>query len=130
MWYELCHNPQAIAQLYASGEGLDRVRLFEAVLRPYGRLLRLRMELPRYPDHPPRRWSREANAVQVTVDFWFIEDLKIDGWVDEPDGLLSLTPDGDGLRVAFQSERVHITARCVLARIDRFSAYTSEPSTD
>lgn len=125
-WYELCHNPQAIAELYTAGEGLDRVRLFEAVLGRYG-LLRLRVELARFPDRPPARWGREANAVQATVDFWFVDDLQVDGWSDEAAGRLSLTRDGDRLRVAFESDTVRISARCVLARIDRFSAYTREP---
>lgn len=124
MWYERCENPQALAQLYASGDDLDRVELFEVALRPDGRHLRLRVQLPRYPDHPPRRWHPEANAVQVVLDFWSVDDLRIEGWSDAAVGLLTLARDGGGLRLAFASDAVRITARCALARIDRLRAYT------
>jgi hypothetical protein len=124
MWYKACENPHAFSELYASGEDLDRVELFEVTLHPDGRHLRLRVQLPRYPDHPPGRWHPEANAVQVVVDFWSIGDLTIEGWSHEAIGQLTLARDGDGLRLAFASDAVRITARCESARIDRFHAYT------
>lgn len=127
MWYESCENPHAFSRLYASGEGLDRVELFEVVLRPDGQHLRMRVELPRFPDHPPRRWDRDANAVQVVVDFWSVDDLNIDGLSYEAVGLLSLTRGADGLHLAFESDAVRIRARCELARIDRFHAYACWP---
>jgi hypothetical protein len=114
--------------MYASADGLERVRLFEVALNRHGRGLRLRMELPRFPDRPPRRWGREANAVQVTVEFWFVEELRVEGWSDDPAGVLSLTREGGRLRLAFDAPDVRITARCVFARIDRFMAYTDEPA--
>ncbi|HEX2209964.1 MAG TPA: Imm50 family immunity protein [Longimicrobium sp.] len=124
MWFDACENPQAFAQMYASAGGLDEVELFEAVLTREGRLLRLRMELPRFPERPPARWSPDANRVQVTVDFWSVEELRIEGWRYRIPGRLSLVRAGDGLRLAFDSPGVRITAWCALARIDRFSAYT------
>lgn len=126
MWYEACENPQPFGEMYASAEGLDRVRLFEVILGRDGARLRLRVQLPRFPDRPPARWSPEANAVQVAVDFWLVEELGIEGWSHAPAGLLSLVREGDGLRLAFDSPHVRIGARCALARIDRFSAYTEE----
>jgi hypothetical protein len=131
MWYESCLNPQALRALYASGEGLDRVRLFTVVLRPDGRSVQLRVELPRFPDHPPERWDAEASRVQVTLDLWSVADLKIEGWTPESAGLLTLSPDGDALRLSFASEEVRITARCGAARIAGFSPYSvweSEPA--
>lgn len=65
--------------------------------------------------------------MQVTVDFWITHELKIDGWSEEAAGRLSLTRDGDDLRLAFESDTVRIPARGVLARIGRFSAYTRDP---
>lgn len=126
-WYARCENPRAITGMYASGGGLERLRLVEVALNRYGRGLRMRMQLPRFPDRPPSRWGREANAVQVTVEFWFVEELRVEGWSDDPAGVLSLTREGEGLRLAFDAPEVRITARCVFARIDRFMAYTDEP---
>lgn len=128
MWYEACENSQAFGRLYSSGQGLDRVELFEMVLQPYRGHLRLRVELPRFPDHPPARWDPEASAVQVTVDFWFVDDLKVEGWSHEGIGLLSLSRAADGLHLSFASEALRITARCEVARIDRFTAYSTWPS--
>lgn len=131
MWYENCANPQALRALYASSEGLDRVRLFAVVLRPDGRSVELRVELPRFPDHPPERWDPEANHVQVTLDLWSVEDLKLEGWTPESAGLLTLSPAGDALHLSFESQEVRITARCGAARIARVSPYSvweSEPA--
>jgi hypothetical protein len=110
--------------MYASDEGLERVRLFAVMLRPDGRGVELRVELPRFPDHPPKRWDAEANRVQVVLDLWSVEELKIEGWTPESAGVLALSRDGDALRLSFKSEEVRITARCGTARIARFSPYT------
>lgn len=124
MWYESCDNPQALRELYASGEGLDRVHLFSVALRPDGRSVELRVELPRFPDHPPGRWDPQADRVQVTLDLWCVEALKVEGWTPESVGLLTLSRAGDSLHLSFASEAVRITARCGMARIARFSAYS------
>jgi hypothetical protein len=130
MWYELCVNPQALRALYDSAEGLDRVRLFAVALRQDGRL-ELRVELPRFPDHPPERWHPEANRVQVALDAWSVQDVRIQGWAPESAGLLTLSRAGDALDLAFQSEGVRITLRCGMARIAGFSPYTAgEPDAD
>ena len=130
MWYERCVNPQGFGRMYDSPEGLDRVELYEVVLRPDGRFLQLRVELPRFPDRPPPRWDPLANRVQVTVDFWSVEELRVEGWSHRAAGRLSLVPAGEGLRLSFESEAVRIAARCGLARINRFAAYTAEPRDD
>lgn len=124
MWYECCENPQAFERMYATPQGLDLVQLFSVVLRPEGRGVELRMELPRFPDHPPPRWDPEANRVQVTLDLWSVDDLKIEGWAPQSAGLLALSRAGDELHLSFQSEEVRITARCGAARIARFSPYS------
>lgn len=122
MWFQHCDNPQAIAELYASGDGLDHVRLYEAVLLPDGHL-QLRMGLARFPDHPRPRWEPQATAVQATVNFWFVEDLRLEGWTGDTPGVLSVLRTGDRLRLAFASESMRIEARCRSARIDRVSPY-------
>ena len=124
MWYELCENPQALRALYATGAGLDRVRLFAVALRPDGRGVELRVELPRFPDHPPPRWDAEANRVQVALDVWSVAALKVEGWTPESAGLLTLSRDGDALHLSFQSAEVRITLRSAAARIARISPYS------
>lgn len=130
MWYERCVNPHGFERMYDSPEGLDRVELYEVVLRPDGRYLQLRVELPRFPERPPPRWDALANAVQVAVDFWSVEELSVEGWSHLAVGRLSLVPEGDALRLSFEAGTVRITARCATARIQRFIAYTAEPLDD
>lgn len=126
MWYELCENPQALQRLYDSGEGLDRVHLFEAVLMPDGGL-QLRMGLPRFPDHPAPRWPAGANAVQVTVNCWELGGLRLQEWRGDVRGALSLSRGEEGLRLAFQSPRTRLECTCALARIDRVNPYSAWP---
>lgn len=124
MWHQSCDNPQAIRELYASGEGLDRVRMCAVILHGDGPHLELRVELPRFPDHPPRRWLEpEANRVQVTLQVWFVEDLRVEGWTPRSSGLFTLDRAGDGLALAFESEAMRITARCASAWIAKFFPY-------
>lgn len=124
MWYEACQNPHAIERLFASGEGLDRVALFEVCVDRDFTHLQLRVQLPRFPDSAPARWNPEANAVQVTVSFWSIDDLRLEGRSGQAIGHLSLSREGERLRLGFASDTVRLSAWCELARIDRFSAYT------
>lgn len=130
MWYEACDNPRALRELYTSGDGLERVEMFGVTLHREGTRLGLRIQLPRFPDHPPARWDPHASAVQVTVDFWFVRDLQIEGWGHSNVGVLSLVREEDGLRVTFDSDAARLSARCDAARIDGFSAYTDETAGD
>ena len=133
MWFEHTRSSQAITRLYDSTEGLDRVELFEVTLRADGGL-QFRVELPRFPDHAPSRWDPDANAVQVLVTFWGVQDLHLEEWIPSCRGVLSLDPADEGLLVAFVSPSVRIHARCDVALIDRFIAYQvwpeSEPAED
>ncbi|HEX6368148.1 MAG TPA: hypothetical protein VF006_04410 [Longimicrobium sp.] len=61
--------------------------------------------------------------MQVTLQVWFVEDLRIEGWTPASSGLLTLDRAGDGLTLAFESETVRITARCASAWIAKFFPY-------
>jgi hypothetical protein len=126
MWFEHLDNPHAFAQLYDSPEGLDRLRLFEVILRQESHL-QLRFALPRFPDHPPARWGAEATEAQVVVNFWSVEELQLDGWRGESPGRLAIERADRALRISFVAEAVVLEARCAGARIDRFEACATEP---
>ena len=127
MWLSSCDNPQAIQRLYDSADGLERVELFEAVLQRDGPRLQLRLELPRFPDHPPARWHAEANAVQVVLDLWGAADLSIQGWESSNVGRFTLARNGDALHASFVSQGMRLRARCASARIAEVREYTSGP---
>lgn len=110
---------------------LEEVDLHEVALQRDGPRLQLRFDLPRFPDHPPARWHADANAVQVTVDFWMIEELIVNGWGTTNTGVLTLRPSSDGLRVSFAASGASLSCRCSVARIVRVSEYTiEEPDPD
>ena len=125
MWFDFCDNPHAFQRLYDSPEGLDRLRLFEIVLRQESHL-QLRFALPRFPDHPPPRWSSEASEAQVVINCWLVEGFRLEGWAGESAGTFSLERHADRLNVAFLSQAVRLECSCRGARIDRFDAYATD----
>ena len=129
-WFERCDNPEAVRALYDSGEGLDRVRLVELRLGQHDPHLWLRVELPRFPDRPPARWHPEATVAQATVAFWFVEEVRLEGWSGDAEGTLSLVRADGGLRMAFESGAMRLAARCLGARVDGFGAHAVWPPDD
>ena len=125
MWFQQCDNAQALERLYDSAEGLDQLRLFEVVLGPESHL-RMRLALPRFPDHPPARWIPEATEAQVEVDCWFVEQLELDGWRGESEGTLAIERGEGKLRISFTSSEVRLRGVCAGARIRGFEAYATE----
>jgi hypothetical protein len=125
MWSLSCDNPEAIARLYDSVVGLDRVELHELILHRDGPRLQLRFDLPRFPDHPPSRWQAGANTVQVTLDLWIIEDFLLEGWATSNVGEFALTPSPEGIQVSFRTTSARLSARCVAARIVKVSEYSA-----
>ena len=136
MWHTHCSNPEALERLYADPSGLDEVTMVEATLDNQRHLLRLRVELPRFPDRPPSRWDPGANAVQATLDGWLASlpggtaRIQLHGWAPAHRGLLGIQPSPEGVLVTFQGPTLELSARCSLVRIGRISAYTDEPNHD
>jgi hypothetical protein len=126
MWFHQCDNAHALERLYDSAEGLDQLRLFEITLTLESHV-RLRLALPRFPDHPPSRWNSEATEAQVVISCWFVEDLELGGWRGESAGTLALERVDHRLRVSFVSSEVRLEATCAGARIDGFEAYATYP---
>lgn len=127
MSYRCCANPQALLTLFAEPPAFDPVALHEATLHRDGPLLRLRFDLPTFPDRPPPRWPSDANTAQVVLDLWGVADLMLHGWEPAPSGALTLERLPDGiLAAAFTSAHTRLTCRARLARISSVSGYLSE----
>lgn len=135
MWHVQTMNPEALERLYDDRAGLGAVALVEVALDSRQGLLRLRFELPRFPDRPPPRWDASANAAQATLDCWLSADhasvdVRQRGWAEEHAGRLSLARAEGGIDVRFTSPTLEVSARCHTARIAGVVAYTrsDEPS--
>ena len=126
MWHERCRNAQAIATLYESVEGLDRVELFEATLKRDTGSMELRVQLARYPDHPPAKWDAQSNAVQVRLEFFGVGDLRIEGFGRDNVGRLIVEGAERGLLLRFDAPSMRLTARCDVAQVNGISAYIDD----
>jgi hypothetical protein len=131
MWHVQTMNPEALERLYDDRAGLDAVALVEVALDSRQGLLRLRFELPRFPDRPAPRWDASANAAQVTLDCWLSADaasvdIRQHGWAEEHAGRLSLARAEGGIDLGFTSPTLELSARCGLARIANVVAYARE----
>ena len=124
MWYTFCENPQAIVQLYTAPPSLDDVEIHEIIMQRDGPHMQLRVELGTFPDKPPAKWPKEANAIQMTLDVWGVRELDLAGWGTTNRGTLTFSRTGENMvRFAFTSPTLHFTGQCLATRIGHFSAY-------
>jgi hypothetical protein len=80
-WYQCADNPQAVSHLYSEVPPLHAVELVQIVLHEDGPRIELRGNLPQFPDAPPARWGLlKYNKVQLRLDFWIVDSIKIEGW--------------------------------------------------
>jgi hypothetical protein len=79
-WYDLAQNPEALLSLFPEHHDLDKISLFSVDLYREGPVIRFRFDVNAFPDSPPRRWIKEANRVQITVDFFDVTKLSLSGW--------------------------------------------------
>ena len=124
MWYELCENSEAIASLYDGRPLLNPVEVHEITFHCDGPSVRLRFNLPTFPERPPRRWEPKANTAQMTLELFGVEHVEFNGWGTSNVGTLQVEKRADGrLDVAFESESVHLRLHCLGARIVGISGY-------
>ena len=131
MWHHAAENAEVIGRLYTDPGGLDQVTIQEAQLDLQRWLLRLRLELPRFPDRAPPRWERGANAVQVTLDCWLVDTpgrvaIQLGGIAASYPARLELRRDGAALDLRLTGDTASVLAACSMVRIDRVTPYRRE----
>ncbi|HSH70835.1 MAG TPA: Imm50 family immunity protein [Deferrisomatales bacterium] len=119
-------NPESLATLYAGMPALEGVTLREAAVQEDGPTLRLRFDLPSFPDTPPKRWHPSFNTAQVTLALFFVEDLEVRGFRTTNVGNLRLRREGDRVRVSFQGDGCAVSANALLARVDTIAGYANQ----
>ncbi len=124
MWHQLCDNPQAIEHLYSRVPELDAIDVHEVALQRDGPCIQVRVELPVFPDRPPAKWPRSANAVQMTLALVGVSGLKLDGWGTSNRGAISIARTEDRLlRFVVATDALQLAGLCLAIQIGRFSAY-------
>lgn len=123
-WTSLLHNPEGISSVYQGNPpDLTGVRLHEAVLQVDGPTLKLRLDLPRYPDDPPRKWVAQGfNTVQVEISFSGLEEVTLTGFGTTVTADVLLSAD-KGVTLEVTSPATRIRAVATTAFISKLTAY-------
>lgn len=125
-WVGHLMNQQSINGLYDSTDGFEELKVFEVKLNRGD--LALRADLPKFPDHPARRWAEKANRAQVQIDFLDVTELQIQGFEAENLGVLDVKKQGGIFKFSFQAPSSNIHGTCIALRIASISAYRNESS--
>ncbi|QKT03584.1 hypothetical protein HUS23_07055 [Ectothiorhodospiraceae bacterium 2226] len=127
IWIDCLMNREAVATLYASSHGLERMDVLEVTLHREGPTMRLRADLARFPDRPPRRWAPSANTAQVTLDFLAVTDLALRGFGVSTAAALTVEQAEEGrLRFNVGGADTHVSGTCAGLRLVGISAYAVE----
>ena len=125
-WHDLSENPRAIGHLYDVVPPLHGMEVVSIRLLRDGPALRIEMDFPRFADHRPERWNPLWNTVAIQLDFWGIEDLKIEGLSTNPVLDFSVEKTAAGLLVRASDESMRISFRCSTIYIQKVTGYTHE----
>ncbi|MEU2148838.1 MULTISPECIES: Imm50 family immunity protein [Streptomyces albovinaceus subgroup] len=135
-WTALLNNPEGINATYLQDPpDLRGVRIHEVSLQVEGPTLKLRFDLPAYPDHPPRKWlAQKYNTVQVELSFGGLKSISLSGFGTDISADVSITGEGGvnvktgegGVNVEATSPGFHLQANAMTASVSRLSAYANE----
>ncbi len=123
-WTRHLENPKSLTSMFESVEGLDALEFHSVELDREGPIIKLRADLPRFPDVPPPRWvSAQANCVQVILTFWGVSNVQLSGWATRVDGRLSVVEEDGGLSVKIEAPPLVSTFRASQIHLDQFTPY-------
>jgi Immunity protein 50 len=124
-WVDLLSEPQGIRASYGDHvPDLTAVDLHEVILHRDGPRATLRLDLPEFPESPPRKWADQGfNVVQVDLMLVGVVCLSIDGWVTRAIVGLAVERREDvvSLRTTSGPVTINIDARALV--LSRMSAY-------
>jgi hypothetical protein len=126
-WTSFLRNPEGILAVYGGAPPeLSMVRVREMVLQEDGPTLKLRLDLPRYPDRPPRKWAAQGfNTVQVEVSLSGLRAISLEGFGSEIEADVSLSGE-KGVTLDLMSSATHVRAVADTVFISKLTAYTNE----
>ncbi|MFF2999520.1 Imm50 family immunity protein [Streptomyces sp. NPDC057950] len=80
-WSQLLVHPERLTALYTELPPLERLVLRSVHLSPYGPSVKLRVELPRFPDRAPLPWTEAGcDRFEAQIEFLAVgEDLRMRG---------------------------------------------------
>lgn len=125
-WIEGVVDSKAIEAIFGDVVPcLAGVELLELVVDGRGPTLRLRFNLPDFPESPPKKWvQRQANTVQMTMSAFEVRGLSIQGAASEMIVSLELFREDEGMRVVVNGDHIGIDCLAGWVYVDKISAYT------
>ena len=126
-WYELARNPQAIKHLYDEVPPLEEMELINLIINRDGPKVICKMDFPRFADHRPERWEKKSNTVHIELEFWMINELKIEGFTTTPMLDFTIEQIGDKMKVRAEDDGCSMQFLCETIYIQRVSGYIKEP---
>ncbi|MFF8400757.1 Imm50 family immunity protein [Streptomyces sp. NPDC015684] len=123
-WVSLLHNPEGIASVYeGSPPDLLGVRLHEVVLHRDRPTLRLRLDLPRFPDRPPHKWAaQEFDTLQVEISLSGVREVEVAGFGTAVTADVRLGAD-NGVILDVTSPETRVRAVAAAVFVSKLSAY-------
>jgi hypothetical protein len=127
-WHRSALNPQALDRLYDDVPELDGVELFSVELNFERSNIRIRFDLPEFPDRPPKRRPPGFNTVQVELAFWRITDFAAQGWPSDGKVKIEIENDERSKKVFLSNPETGLTFSfsCETFRIENVTAYQNE----
>ncbi|MEW2283846.1 Imm50 family immunity protein [Streptomyces sp. NPDC047841] len=126
-WTSFLHSSQGIDAIYQgrSAPDLIGVQVREVVLHQNGPTLKLRLDLPRYPEQPPKKWNAQGfNTVQIEISFSGLRSLTLEGFGTDVIADVSLHEEG-GVILDVSSSTMQLSAIAEVAFISKLTAYTN-----
>jgi hypothetical protein len=80
MWYEKAGDHHFIKSLYQEVPELNNVEVSAIVLSFHNRLIKIGFMIRRFPDFPPKKWHKDRDSISITLEFWNVEALEMNGF--------------------------------------------------
>jgi len=119
-------NPEMLAAFYSEFPRLERVTLHEVAIYRDGPTLRLRFDVPTFPDKAPKKWDASFNTAQFTLALCGIADLEIVHFHPCECGDLSLERVAGRIELRYASSTCSICGTADFAWVEKISGYCSQ----
>ena len=127
-WTSLVENPEGITSVYQGSppELLD-VHVHEVCLHRDGPALRVRLDLPSYPEIPPKKWAAQGfNTVQIEITFSGLREVELNGFSTDMMATISIEEDM-GVQIHLSAPGSEVRAVANTATISKVAAYLNTP---
>lgn len=121
---EALTSAEFLKQIYSAPPGLSNVSIFDLRLDRDAAAMRLRFNLPEFPDNPPDKWKQSGfNRLQITPRLIDMLSISIDGWNYNVVGDLSICKELSGISLSFFGSDVKIRCSGTFLIVEKISPY-------